>query len=103
MDDLFQLLTILIEKKSCLTFILHAVSFPVYRFLDLILQGLGTDDQTLIRVIVSRCEVDMADIKERYKEKYNTTLAKALEVSFTHCEMTSLVQLVHLISRFIIM
>lgn len=44
------------------------------------LQGLGTDDDTLVRVIVSRCEIDMVEIKQEFKTQYNQTLEKFIEV-----------------------
>ncbi|XP_063424971.1 annexin A6-like isoform X1 [Mytilus trossulus] len=39
------------------------------------MKGLGTDDDTLCRVLVSRCEVDMVQIKEEFQKKYKQTLA----------------------------
>ena len=38
------------------------------------LQGLGTNDSKLVRVIVARCEVDMPLIKQRYFEIYGRDL-----------------------------
>ncbi|XP_078284438.1 annexin A4-like isoform X1 [Rhinoraja longicauda] len=38
------------------------------------MKGLGTDDKTLIRVMVSRCEVDMLDIRAEFKRMYGKSL-----------------------------
>ncbi|XP_076633481.1 annexin B11 isoform X2 [Colletes latitarsis] len=38
------------------------------------MKGLGTDDNRLIRLIVTRCEVDMGDIKEMFRHQYNESL-----------------------------
>ena len=43
------------------------------------MKGAGTDDQTLIRVIVARSEVDLEDIKERFFDKYSKSLAKMIK------------------------
>jgi len=38
------------------------------------MKGAGTDDRTLIRIIVSRAEVDLADVKEQFQAMYEQTL-----------------------------
>lgn len=43
------------------------------------MKGLGTDDSTLIRVIVSRAEIDLDDIKKKFFEMYHKTLNKFIE------------------------
>ncbi|KAG5683040.1 hypothetical protein PVAND_012347 [Polypedilum vanderplanki] len=41
--------------------------------------GLGTDDRALIRLVVTRCEIDMNDIKEAYAQKYGKSLRNAVK------------------------
>ncbi|KAJ8307174.1 hypothetical protein KUTeg_015258 [Tegillarca granosa] len=38
------------------------------------MKGLGTDDDRLCRVLVSRCEVDMVQIKEEFQKNFKQTL-----------------------------
>ena len=45
------------------------------------MKGLGTDDSALIRVIVSRCEADMVQIKEAFQKLFNGALADWIRVS----------------------
>lgn len=44
------------------------------------LSGMGTNDRQLIRLIVTRCEIDMEDIKMEYGEKYGKSLGEAIRV-----------------------
>ena len=52
----------------------------VVLFCALAFQGLGTDDDTLIRVMVSRCEVDMVEIKREFMAKYHKSLGSFIKV-----------------------
>ena len=42
------------------------------------MKGLGTDDRTLIRVIVTRTELDMQYIKAEYEKKFKGSLGDAV-------------------------
>ena len=44
------------------------------------MKGAGTDDTALIRIIVSRCEIDLGTIKDKFEKLYEKTLEEALEV-----------------------
>lgn len=46
-----------------------------------LLQGLGTRDNTLIRIMVSRSEIDMLDIREVFRTKYEKSLYNMIKVS----------------------
>lgn len=47
------------------------------------MDGAGTDDSTLIRIIVCRSEIDLETIKQEFERIYNRTLHSAIEVSST--------------------
>lgn len=42
-------------------------------------QGLGTDGDTLVRIIVGRSEVDMVEIKQHFFDTYRKSLAKMIK------------------------
>ena len=48
--------------------------------LEVAMKGWGTDDSALIRIIVSRCEIDLANIKHEYEKIYGRTLLSAVKV-----------------------
>jgi len=43
------------------------------------MKGMGTDDTTLIRTVLSRCEIDLGAIKERFEKLHQKTLDKAIK------------------------
>lgn len=43
------------------------------------MKGLGTNDRQLIRVMVTRCEVDLGDISDMFSHKYGETLQSWIE------------------------
>ena len=45
------------------------------------ISGAGTKDRALIRLVVSRCDVDMGNIKRAYQLKYGRTVEADISVS----------------------
>ena len=45
------------------------------------MKGAGTDDDSLMRVVVSRAEIDMVQIKQAFLRDYGKTLASFISVS----------------------
>ena len=43
------------------------------------MKGLGTKETSLIRIIISRCEIDMVQIKQKFEAIAKETLVKALK------------------------
>ena len=42
--------------------------------------GMGTRDNDLIRVIVARCEIDLADVRKEFEQLYKKPLSKVVAV-----------------------
>ena len=57
---------------------MHPNTSEILQVLHKAMKGLGTDDTTLIRVIVTRTEIDMQYIKAEYLKKYKKTLNDAV-------------------------
>ncbi|KAJ0616974.1 putative annexin [Helianthus annuus] len=67
--------------KTALLTVLQCAENPAKYFAKVLhksMAGLGTDDTTLIRVIVTRTEIDMQYIKAEYHKKYKKSLNDAV-------------------------
>ncbi|XP_043204976.1 annexin A5-like [Amphibalanus amphitrite] len=70
------------DFRDALLIILEVAKDKTGYYADLLyncMQGAGTDDKTLIRLVLSRSELDLGDIKEKYLEKYGKTLDHSIE------------------------
>jgi hypothetical protein len=44
------------------------------------MKGLGTKNETLQRIVISRCEIDMQQIKQKFQDKYAKSLPEMIKV-----------------------
>lgn len=63
-------------EDGLLAILIYANNRPEFfaRCLHKSMNGIGTDDRALIRLVVTRCELDMLDIKEEFERKYGKSL-----------------------------
>uniref|UniRef100_A0AAX7U0H6 Annexin n=1 Tax=Astatotilapia calliptera TaxID=8154 RepID=A0AAX7U0H6_ASTCA len=67
--------------KKCYTALVRVAKNPQLYFarrVNKAMKGAGTDEDTLIRIIVCRSEYDLETIKDMYLEKYDVSLKDAL-------------------------
>uniref|UniRef100_A0A672L7V1 Annexin n=1 Tax=Sinocyclocheilus grahami TaxID=75366 RepID=A0A672L7V1_SINGR len=67
--------------KDCYTTLVRCAKNPQLYFarkLNAAMKGAGTDEDTLIRIIVCRSEFDLETIKDMYLEKYDVSLKDAI-------------------------
>ncbi|XP_066957716.1 annexin-B12-like [Macrobrachium rosenbergii] len=70
------------DMKNGLLAIVQRVKDPLAFYATRIhqaLDGAGTDDKTLIRILVSRSEIDLADIRKKYNELFDTDMAEDIK------------------------
>ncbi|KAK3550936.1 hypothetical protein QTP70_010123 [Hemibagrus guttatus] len=67
--------------KKCYIALVRCAKNPQLYFarrLNAAMKGAGTDEDTLIRIIVGRSEIDLETIKDMYLEKYDMPLKEAI-------------------------
>ncbi|KAJ0978849.1 hypothetical protein J5N97_014323 [Dioscorea zingiberensis] len=65
------------ELKSIMKCVVCCIASPEKHFVEVVrnsIVGLGTDEDSLTRAIVTRAEIDLKNIKEEYKIRYKTTV-----------------------------
>ncbi|VDM04673.1 unnamed protein product [Schistocephalus solidus] len=64
--------------RSFLSIVRCIQNKPAYfaKTLNRSMKGLGTDDKSLSRVIITRCEIDMVQIKTAFAAEYGKSLAE---------------------------
>lgn len=68
-------------KKCYVALVRFAKNPQLYfaRRLNKAMEGAGTDEDTLVRIIVCRSEIDLETIKDMYLEKYDVSLKDAIK------------------------
>jgi len=68
-------------KRAYLTLVRY-IQDPIAYYSEVLyrsMKGLGTDDNTLIRTVLSRCEIDLGDIKNMFEKLHQKTLDQAIK------------------------
>jgi len=68
-------------EKAFLTLVRY-IQDPITYYSEVLyrsMKGMGTDDRTLIRTVLSRCEIDLGLIKQRLEKLHQKSLDKAIK------------------------
>jgi len=70
------------DLKDAFLTLVRYIKDPITYYSEVLyrsMKGMGTDDERLIRTVLSRCEIDLGAIKERYEKLHQKTLDKAIK------------------------
>lgn len=70
------------DSKKCLTAIIYGILSPSEYFANCVynsIKGLGTRDTTLIRIIITRKEIDLPIIKRYYKQNFKKDMIEDIK------------------------
>ncbi|OQR71576.1 annexin A13-like [Tropilaelaps mercedesae] len=79
-------------KDALLTIVKSVFNTPLYfaERLEKAMKGIGTDDTTLVRIFVSRSEIDLGYIREEYQAVYGKPLETVIKEKTTGDYRTAL-------------
>lgn len=68
-------------KEALVSIVLCTINQPLFFAVQLFkcMKGAGTDDPTLIRILITRSEIDLENIKAVYEQKYHKELSEAIK------------------------
>jgi len=70
------------DLKTAFLTLVRYIQDPITYYSEVLyrsMKGMGTDDRTLIRTVLSRCEIDLGEIKKRFEKLHQKTLDKAIK------------------------
>merc|ERR1719189_537904 len=70
------------DLKNALLTLVRYIQDPITYYSEVLyrsMKGVGTDVNRLIRTILSRCEIDLGEIKERFEKLHQKTLDRAIK------------------------
>jgi len=70
------------DLKDAFLTLVRYIQDPITYYSEVLyrsMKGLGTDDDRLIRTVLSRCEIDLGEIKERFEKLHQKTLDRAIK------------------------
>jgi len=70
------------DLKNAFLTLVRYIQDPITYYSEVLyraMKGMGTDDNRLIRTILSRCEIDLGEIKERFEKLHQKTLDRAIK------------------------
>ncbi|XP_078316353.1 annexin A6-like isoform X2 [Crassostrea virginica] len=86
-NDIYQSIadTVVGETEDTYISLVKAIEDPVQYYAEKLFTsfgGLGTNEDNVVRIIISRSEIDMRDIKVRFQQQYQKSLSSVLKADF---------------------
>jgi len=85
------------KLRSAFLTIARYIADPITYYSEMMfeaMEGVGTDDERLIRAVVSRCEIDLKTVRERYDKLHDIALKERIEKETRGDYETALVALI---------
>ncbi|CAK9293954.1 unnamed protein product [Gordionus sp. m RMFG-2023] len=70
------------DSENAFISLVECIRYPASYFakkIHLAMKGMGTDDDTLVRLLVTRAEIDLGDIRQDFQRIYNKSLEASIK------------------------